>query len=238
MWASIPLGACSAAVMSYLLGRLTLKLHAIFLAFITLAFAEGFRLLIVIEYEITGGLNGLQVPFFFGTIRSFPYYFLFLALAVISVLIIYAVTKSRIGLYLRTIREDEIAASVLGVNTVKWKIFAFTFSGFFMGLIGAFLGHYLGVLDPSVITWTEMGVIMSMVIIGGAGTIFGPLIGVPLIELLSELLRDLGEYRMLLYGLLMIVVMRLSRGGIYGAVDEHLIPRLTPSDSSAVQENN
>jgi branched-chain amino acid transport system permease protein len=219
---SIFIGALVAAGVSYLIGRLTPKLRSLFLSFITLAFAEGFRLIIVLEYEITGGLNGLRVPFALGTVRSFPYYFLFMAVAVVSLIILYKLVKSRIGLYLRTIREDEIAAAVLGVDVTKWKIFSFTVSGFFMGLAGAFLGFYLGILDPTRITWTEMGVIMSMVIIGGAGTFVGPLIGVPLIELLSELLRDFGVFRMLLYGILMIVVMRISKEGIYGVIHKRM----------------
>jgi branched-chain amino acid transport system permease protein len=216
----ILLGICIGGVMGmalgYLLGTLCLRMRAIYLALATWAFAESLRLVIALEYQITRGDLGLTTPLFFRTPFATPYFYLFLFLAMGSLLIMHKIVRSRIGYYMRAIRDDEEAALTMGVDTVKWKRFAFAVSSLFAGIAGGFYGHYIGLLSPASMKFNEMAIIIIMVIIGGLRSFAGPIIGAVFIEVTSELLREYGEIRMVLFALLVIVIMRVNREGMMG----------------------
>ncbi len=214
--AGVAAGTAVAAVAGYGLGSLCLRMRAIYLALATWAFAESVRLLIAVEYQITRGDLGLAAPLLFGTPRARPYYYLFLGLALISLLAAWQIIHSRIGAYLRAIRDDEEAAAAMGVDTFKWKRFAFVVSAVFAAVAGAFQGHYIGLLSPTPMKFNEMATMVIMVIAGGLRTFAGPAIGAIFIELLSELLRGWGEIRMVLFALLVIAVVRLYPAGLVG----------------------
>ena len=209
-------GAVVAAVVGYGLGSLCLRMRAIYLALATWAFAESVRLLVTVEYQITRGDLGLAAPLLFGTPRATPYYYLFLGLALGSLLVAWQIVHSRIGAYLRAIRDDEEAAATMGVDTFKWKRFAFVVSAVFAAVAGAFQGHYIGLLSPTPMKFNEMATVIIMVITGGLHTFAGPALGAVFIELLSELLRRWGEIRMVLFALLVIAVIRLYPAGLVG----------------------
>ena len=137
-----------AAAVGYGLGTLCLRMRAIYLALATWAFAESVRLLITVEYQITRGDLGLATPFLFGTPRSKGYYYVFLGLAVAAVLAAWQIVHSRVGVYMRAIRDDEEAAAVMGVDTFKWKRVVFAISAVFAAIAGGFQGHYVGLLSP------------------------------------------------------------------------------------------
>ena len=227
-------GAVVAAVVGYGLGSLCLRMRAIYLALATWAFAESVRLLVTVEYQITRGDLGLAAPLLFGTPRATPYYYLFLGLALGSLLVAWQIVHSRIGAYLRAIRDDEEAAATMGVDTFKWKRFAFVVSAVFAAVAGAFQGHYIGLLSPTPMKFNEMATVIIMVITGGLRTFAGPALGAVFIELLSELLRRWGEIRMVLFALLVIAVVRLYPTGLVGlfrAVGERVgtwLPALAP----------
>jgi branched-chain amino acid transport system permease protein len=218
----IPLGVLAGTALSgavgYGLGALTLRMRAIYLALATWAFAESLRLVIAAEYRFTRGDLGLRVPHLFGTSNPRVHYYLFLTLAVLIVGTIHLMLRSRIGYRLRAIRDDEEAAATAGINTVRWKKFAFAVSSAMAGLAGAFYGHYIGLLSPVSLKFTEMALIIIMVIVGGLRTISGPVVGAVFVEALSEFLRLSGEVRMVLFALLVIVLMRLYPEGLVGAV--------------------
>jgi branched-chain amino acid transport system permease protein len=209
-------GVALAAVLGYGLGTLCLRMRAIYLALATWAFAESMRLLIAVEYGITRGDLGLKTPFLFGTPRPVPYYYLFLALALLALLAAWELVHSRIGAYLRAIRDDEEAAAVMGLNTFKWKRAAFVISAVFAAVAGGFQGHYIGLLSPTPMKFNEMATIVIMVIAGGFRTFAGPALGAVFIELLSEELRAWGEVRMVLFALLVLVVVRVYPAGLVG----------------------
>src|SRR5574337_1292620 len=196
----IPLALASAIGLSgtagYLLGLLTLRMRAIYLALATWAFAESFRLVIAAQYELTRGDLGLRVPHLFGTSHPLldDYYF-FLGCAVLTVGVIGLLLRSRIGYRLRAIRDDEEAAEATGIDTVRWRKFAFAISSAMAGAAGAIYGHYIGLLSPVSIKFGEMALIIIMVIIGGLRTLAGPVIGAIFLEVLSEGLRLSGELR-------------------------------------------
>jgi branched-chain amino acid transport system permease protein len=238
LYARVPLlvgiaaGVIVAAVLGWGLGTLCLKMRAIYLALSTWAFAESVRLLITVEYQVTRGDLGLATPFLFGTPRSKGYYYVFLGTAVVAVLAAAQIMQSRIGIYMRAIRDDEEAAAVMGVDTFKWKRVVFAVSAVFAATAGGLQGHYVGLLSPTPMKFNEMAIIVIMVIVGGLRTFIGPILGAVLIELLFEWLRAWGELRMVLFALLVIVVARgypTGLAGIARAIGGVLARRLRPS---------
>jgi branched-chain amino acid transport system permease protein len=209
-------GCVVAAAIGYGLGTLCLRMRAIYLALATWAFAESVRLLITVEYQITRGDLGLATPLLFGTPRPTPYFYLFLALALGAVVAAIAIVRSRVGMYLRAIRDDEEAAAVMGVDTLRWKRFAFAVSAVFAAVAGGFQAHYVGLLSPAPLKFNEMAMVVIMVIVGGLRTLPGPVIGAVFIEVLSEALRAWGEIRMVLFALLVIAVARGYPAGLLG----------------------
>ena len=234
--ASVPLvlgvlgGTVFAGLIGYGLGMLTLNMRKIYLALATWAFAESYRLFITSEYKFTRGDLGLNTPVFFDTAEPLPYYFLLLVVMLLLIWLVYEVLRSRIGFYLRAIRDDEEAAQAMGINTVRWKLFAFTFTSMLAGMAGAFYGHYIGLLSPAVVRFNEMALIIIMVCTGGMRSFWGPVIGAMFIQIFSELLRvnasyfqgfsefvrDLAENRMVIFAVLVIVLMRFYREGLNG----------------------
>ena len=212
----IAAGVVVAAVVGYGLGTLCLRMRAIYLALATWAFAESVRLFIAVEYPITRGDLGLKTAFLFGTPHPTPYYYLFLGLTLGSLLLIWQLVHSRVGAYLRAIRDDEEAAAVMGLDTFKWKRVAFVVSAAFAAVAGGFQGHYIGLLSPTPMKFNEMAIIIIMVIAGGFRTFSGPVLGAVFIELLSEELRAWGEVRMVLFAILVLVVARAYPAGLVG----------------------
>ena len=231
---SIAAGVVVAAAAGYGLGTLCLRMRAIYLALATWAFAESVRLLVTVEYQVTRGDLGLATPFLFGTPRSKGYYVVFLGLAVAAVLAAWQLVHSRIGVYMRAIRDDEEAAAVMGVDTFKWKRAVFAISAVFAATAGGFQGHYVGLLSPTPMKFNEMAMIVIMVIVGGLRTFPGPILGAVFTELLFEWLRAWGEVRMVVFALLVIAVARGYPAGLAGLVQNASrrlvahVPRLAP----------
>ena len=225
----VAIGVVVAAAIGYLLGALCLHMRAIYLALATLAFAESVRLLITVEYQVTRGDIGIATRLLFDTPLPRPYYYLFLALALAAVLGSVELVRSRIGIYMRAIRDDEEAAAVMGIDTFRWKRFAFTLSAVFAAVGGGFQAHYVGLLSPAMLNFNEMAMIVIMVIVGGYRTLAGPVLGALFVQIISEALRPWGEIRMVLFALLVIAVLRWYPTGIVGlcqAIGKRLAPRL------------
>jgi len=219
IWIGILAALLCSAFMGFILGMLCLRMRAIYLAIATWAFAESVRITLSMTYEITRGDLGLAVPkLFLGKGQEAAYYYLFLGLAVGTVLIMIFIMHSKMGHYLRAIRNDEIVARVMGVNTTRWKIFAFILSSGISGIAGAFYGHYNGLLTPVMVDFNEMAFIVIMVVIGGIRSIAGPVIGAILIEMLTETFREFGEVRMVVFALAVIAIARVYNKGAIGAV--------------------
>ena len=214
----IAAGVVVAAAIGYGLGTLCLRMRAIYLALATWAFAESMRLFVAVEYQITRGDLGLKAPLLFGTPHPAPYYYLFLGLTLAALLVAWQILHSRVGSYLRAIRDDEEAAAVMGLDTFKWKRVAFVISAVFAAVAGGFEGHYIGLLSPTPMKFNEMAIIVIMVIAGGFRTFAGPVLGAVFIELLSEELRAWGEIRMVVFALLVLVAARAYPAGLMGLI--------------------
>lgn len=212
------------SVSGFLLGLLVLKMRGIYLAVATWAFSESLRLGIAAAYKFTRGDQGLSVPPLFGTLDPIKYYYLFLALMVFLLLLMYLVIKSPIGSFIRAIKDDELAAQAMGVDTVKWKLFIMTFASTIAGVAGYFYAHYIVILSPVILSFNEIGKIVIMVVFGGLGTFAGPILGAPTVVILSEKMRDFGALNMVFYSLSVIIIMRTYREGLVSLLRKVIFP--------------
>jgi branched-chain amino acid transport system permease protein len=216
--AGVAAGGTFACAVGFALGSVTLRLRTLYLALATWAFAESTRVAVSMEYGLTRGDLGLAVPKLFPGAGPAPYYELFLACAAAAVAGLAWLLRSRIGYRLRAIRDDEGAARAAGVNTVRWKRFAFAAASGAAGAAGALYGHYIGLLSPVAMKFDEMALIIIMVILGGQRTIAGPVLGAVTVEVVSEGLRAYGQIRMVIFALVVLGVMRLYPPGLIGLV--------------------
>jgi len=156
-------------------------------------------------------LGGLTINFY----ERPPYYYLMLILFVVILLVVYKLIHSPFGMALKSIRESPDAAASLGVNIVRFKIVVFAISAAMAGVVGAFYAHYIQVLTPSsVLALPLMVEIIAITLIGGLGTIIGPVIGAFVLTIGLEYLRFLGDYRMLLYGLVLVPLIMFTPEGL------------------------
>ena len=214
IWFGITSGVVVAALFGYALGRMVLSMRAIYLAIATWAFAETVHIVLTAAYPITRGELGLDVPPLFRNLDPLSYYYLFAALAFVSVLAMYAMVRSPLGQFMRAIKDDELRAESLGVDTTRVKIVVFTVSSAFAGLAGAFYAHYVIVLSPQLADFNEMAKLIIMVVLGGLGSVAGPLIGATPVQVLITWLQKYGEWDMVIFALAVIVLMRTHAGGI------------------------
>lgn len=218
LFVSIPLAGVVAGLVGLVIGRLCLRLHGAYLGLTTIAFSEILRIAITAEHGFTRGSLGLAAPALFETTDRAPYYYAFLALLVVLLAVMWAVTRSRIGLFFAAIREDEDGAASLGVKVVRWKIFAFAFSSVVAGLAGGFYAHFIQLVAPSMMSLQEMGLILSMAVIGGFQNIFYAALGGVFLEILLEVLREIGAWRMAVFGVIVILVLRYAPNGLVGEI--------------------
>lgn len=209
----IAAAALLSGVVGVILGVMVLRLRAIYLAIATWGFAETLRISLAAAYDLTRGDLGLSVPTLLGNLDPAPYYYIFLGLAAGCTLIVYLVVRSPIGFFLRAIKDDELRAASMGINTTLWKVFAFALTSFLSGVAGAFYAHYVAVISPQIADFTEMAKIIVMVIVGGIGTFAGPLVGAPVVQVVSSFLHEYGQWSNVIFSLLVIVLMRTYRDG-------------------------
>lgn len=212
------LGIVAAVVVSglvgLLLGRAVLRLVGPYLALTTLSFAEIMRLVASNSIDITRGDLGLGVA---GLLDSrVGWYYLFLGALVVLLILFYMLLRSKAGLFLQAIRDDEVAARRAGVNVVFWKTAAFAISAAASGFAGALYAHFAELVTPELGLIGQTGLIVSMTVIGGMGTLAGPLVAAFLVYVLSEWLRDVGGYQLVVFAALVVIFARFFREGLWG----------------------
>jgi branched-chain amino acid transport system permease protein len=217
-WLSVPAAIVLTGILSLILGMVCLRVAGLYLALITWAFAEVVRNYFRLHYAFTGGDRGLDSPLLFGTLQPTPYYYFFLGLTVFSIALIAVLMHSRIGYYLRSIRDDAIAARSMGVNVVRYKVLAFIVASVIAGMAGAFYGHSIGLISPVMGDFNEMAMIIIFVVIGGMRTQTGPVVGAIAVRITMELLRGQSEIRIILLSALVIIIMRFFNGGLMDLV--------------------
>ena len=219
-WITMLFAGLVAGCFGTLIGLATLRLRAIFLAFTTLGFGEITRIVILNWSSVTRGpmgVPGIPVPTFFGiAFRPIGYYYLIIIMVLLTVLIVYRVYHSRVGRAFLAIREDELATSNLGINVFAFKTLAFTLACAIAGVAGAYYAHFARFISADQFGSNESFMILTMVALGGTGSIAGPLIGAFILVLFPEVFRFLAEYRMVLYGAILMGVIVIKPGGILG----------------------
>jgi branched-chain amino acid transport system permease protein len=203
----------------------------------TLGLGEIIRVLFVKGGSFTGASDGLHLPSTVYTSMK-PYYWTGLFLALFATAAVYFVTRSRIGLALRAIREDETSAASHGVSVLKYKVFAFAAGAFLAGLCGSLYGLYLFQINPDSVLkldWTLYPILMC--VIGGTGTILGPVIGAFFMTAVFQIADIyLPQLHPILAGILIIVVMKFMPGGLIGLVQKFGFRRGAPGSGRATHE--
>jgi branched-chain amino acid transport system permease protein len=216
----IILGVGMAGLIGVGIGALVLRFKPAYLALFTIAFSEILRLLIRGETQLTRGDHGLHLAPLLGpdVVSRVPYYYLMLAVLVGCLAFMYWLVSSRIGMFLRAIREDEEAAAARGVDVVRYKVMAFAITSMIAGLAGAFYGHYVTIISPNMMVLSQMGLVMAMAIIGGVENLIAAAIGGILIQVSLELLRQFESWRLVIFGGLLMVILRFARNGLLAPV--------------------
>jgi len=246
-WSVLPLAALTAALAGAILGFPVLRMHGDYLAIVTLGFGEIIRLVLNNWLSFTGGPNGMSVPSptFFGLefgrrakdggtpIHEFlgiaynpnmKFLFIYVVLFLVVLLVLYIkhrLTRMPVGRAWEALREDEIACRSLGLNHVLVKLSAFMLGASTAGLAGVFFASYQGFVNPSSFTFFESALILAIVVLGGMGSTVGVVIAAFVLTIAPEMLRSFADYRVLMFGILMVVMMmwrprgliRISRAG-------------------------
>ena len=202
-------GGGLAAVFGVFIGMPALRLRGDYLAIVTLGFGEIIRVVIQ-NLTITGGGRGL---YGIDEYTTFPWVFW---IAALSVAVMYSMIGTRQGRAILSLRENEIAAEAVGVPSTRYKVLAFTLSSFFAGVAGGLYAHYITVLDPATFDFNMSIEILVMVVLGGMGSFTGSVLAAVVLTLLPELLRDLADYRMLIYSVVLVLMMILRPQGLLG----------------------
>ncbi|MBN2031747.1 MAG: branched-chain amino acid ABC transporter permease [Deltaproteobacteria bacterium] len=228
-WIDVPLAALVAGVVGAVLGIPCLRVRDDFLAITTMGigFVVEAVFLYIPFFGGAMGIGGIDLPMWAGREMTKSEY-LILILVVLGTLyaLDYILGRSWIGLAWSSIREDEQAASALGVDIVRFKVMAFILGSALAGLAGAFYAHFLTFIMPYNFGFGQSIMILCMVVFGGIGTRWGPIVGALLLGLLPEISRPIMEYRTLLYGLLLVAMMRFQPSGLLGA-DSFLVVYFT-----------
>jgi len=214
----IPLGIVAGVVMCCALGGaigwVCLRMSGPYLAIFTLGFSEIVRITISTEDEVTAGMAGLHTHSFFASATRLPYLYVAFALLALSLLLMGLLVRSRWGLFFRAIREDEQAAAASGVAVARCRIVAFAVASGFAGLAGGFYAHYIGIMTPSVGDLDEMAKLLVMTVIGGMERLPTAVGGAFVVEFLLEWLREYGQWRLPVFGIVLLLTMRFARNGL------------------------
>lgn len=250
MWAILLAAVGTAVLAGILLGSPTLRLRGDYLAIVTLGFGEIIRITANNLDSFTGGPQGItSIPhpavdvgpilLTWGVLTDVKYYWLLLALVVLWAIAISMLNRSRIGRAWVAIREDEVAAAAMGVAVVRMKLAAFAIGACTAGVGGVIYAEQVNFINPPTFNVLGSILILSMVVIGGMGSIPGAILGAALVTLLPEVFREFDEYRFLAFGVALVVVMIFRPQGVWPSrrrelelkmgVEEDLLPDVAAS---------
>src|SRR5574337_871215 len=221
-WQVLPLGAALAAIFGVLLATPALRLRGDYLAIVTLGFGEMTRIVLNNWDSVTGGPNGIigiPRPRLFGFTFSQPihYYYLILAVVLLTIFVVDRLNQSRLGRAWTAMRDDEVAAEAMGVDLVKTKLLAFGLGATWAGFAGVFFAGKMTFISPESFTFFESVLVLCMVVLGGMGSIPGVILGAALLLILPEMMRQFALYRMLVFGGAMVGMMIIRPKGLLTA---------------------
>ncbi len=230
-WIGMLIGVVLSMLMAIAIGIPTFRLRGHYFAIATLLIGEGVQIVFQ-RWELVGAASGIFLPIvreqpllsfqFHGT--KLPYYYIILAFLALACVVVWRLDRSRIGFYFRAIRDEPEAASSLGVNVTLYKSFAFMISAGLMSMAGAFYCQYVLVIDPETVFPLSLSIlVVLMAVMGGAGTLWGPIIGAAVLVPISELTRIYfggtgGTLDLMIYGALIVLICIFKPEGLIGAV--------------------
>lgn len=240
-WTCLPLGGFMAVLFGLALGFPVLRLRGDYLAIVTLGFGEIIRISLQNWSSVTGGPNGISniarpglfgMPMDIDTSTIYIYYLVLLAV-IITAALISRLKHSRVGLALQALREDEIASEAMGIDITRIKLTAFALSSCWAGFAGVIFAAKTTFINPASFSFMESAMILSMVVLGGMGSITGVAIAAFILILAPEYLRAFSEYRMLLFGLVMVLMMIFRpQGLITGEKRRYSLPARSTGDTA------
>jgi branched-chain amino acid transport system permease protein len=209
---SILAGAIAAGLIAFLLGKLTLSLKGDYFLIATLGFGESVRVLFNYMAPVTGGARGISA------IPAIPGDRLLVVTVIVVIMVVIArnIIYSKYGRNIMAIREEEMAADAVGIDTTRYKNFAFVTSAVFAGVAGALWAHYFTFISPLMFNLDKSSELTITVVIGGLGSLSGSILATIIITVLPEILRSAAEYRMLAYGIAVVLIVTLRPSGIMG----------------------
>lgn len=215
-WLGLLIGGVASGIASLVIGLPSLRVKGIYLILLTFAFHYGIKELVNIFKDQTGGSMGLIVaPLGLGSLDSETFYYYFsLLLLLIALGLTYFFMKSPIGKALIALRDSEVLAMCAGVNAYKYKMITFVSAAIVTGMAGAFYANYLMVIGPEIFEFSLIVDGLGMIVIGGMGTLLGPVIGSFIITLCMEFLSALQEYRPIFLGIVVLLVLLFAPNGI------------------------
>ena len=247
-WIAAPIALAAVVVVAALVGMLTLRLKGPFFILVMLAFAEITRLIIANWQDVTNGplgLRGIQPPepILGLSFDSKPaFYYLSLAVLVVCLAALWRLVRSRTGRMLVAVREDELLAEFIGIPIMRSKVIGLCIGAFVAGLGGLLLASFLTILAPSQFTMFASVDMIVMVVVGGVGTLGGPIIGAIFLIYVPELLSFASEYRPAMMGALLIIVTLFAPRGLIGLFDalRHRLaaPSRTTTTSAAAEDRD
>lgn len=202
-------GGIAAAICGLLVGIPSLRLRGDYLAIVTLGFGEIIRVVFQ-NTEAVGGARGL------GGIPQYTTLFWTFSIAIVTIYVVGSMVNSTYGRGFLAVRDDELAAEAMGINTLRYKVIAFVLGAFFAGIAGGLYAHYIQFITPEGFNFLRSIDIVVMVILGGMGSTFGVTVAAIGLTYANELLRDAEQYRMIIFSLLLIVLMILRPQGLIG----------------------
>ncbi len=221
-WTVLPIGGLFAATFGILLGFPVLRLRGDYLAIVTLGFGEIIRLVLENWGKFSkgpSGISNISRPGFFGVDfdlqSSIIYtYYLMVILVMVTIFVVNRLQDSRLGRAWIALREDEIACQAMGIDKRKTKLVAFSLGAFWAGIMGVMFAAKTTFVNPASFTFLESAIILSIVVLGGMGSIVGVLLGALILILMPEYLRALSQYRMLAFGAILVCMMIFRPQGL------------------------
>jgi branched-chain amino acid transport system permease protein len=233
-WFGVWVAVALSVIVALAVGWITFRLRGPYFVLASIAVAEIIRLLALNAKDLTNGAEGILAadlpPLRFGHtmitdwISKTPYFYMGLAMAIFCIAVNYVVKRSKLGYYLQAIREDQDAAHSLGIPPTFYKNTALGISAACTALVGSFAAFYVGFIEPQQVFGIDVSVQMVLIaIIGGIGTVAGPVLGAVILVLISEALRTtVAQAHLLVYGILVIVVILLMPDGFLGYIFQRL----------------
>jgi len=225
-WFALPIGGALGALFGILLGFPVLRLRGDYLAIVTLGFGEIIRLILENWNDFSfgpSGISNIPRPGLFGMDLSFHnstilVYYIMIALCIFTIFVVNRLQDSRIGRAWIALREDEVACQAMGIDKARTKLTAFALGATWAGMGGVMLAAKTTFVNPASFTIWESIIILCIVVLGGMGSVLGVIVGALVLILLPEYLRAFSEYRMLIFGVLLVVMMVFRPGGIISDV--------------------